>query len=64
MTGSELKQMRDKAGMTQSQLASLLGYMVKGEPNKSQIARFENNHQRINPRIEAAIRLYLQEGEK
>ena len=59
MKGSELRQMRHKAGMTQTELASLLGYQIKGKPNKSQIARFENDHQQINPRIEAAIRFYL-----
>ena len=61
MEGKELKMLRIKAGMTQSDLAKLLGYTSKGEPNRSQIARFENGHAPINPRIEAALRLYLGE---
>lgn len=60
MNGSDLRQMRQKAGMTQKQVAELMGYTSKGEPNKSMIARLENGHAQINPRVEAALRMYLE----
>lgn len=60
MTGQELKQLRLDAGMTQKQVAELMGYTSKGEPNKSMIARLENGYAKINPRVEAALRLYLE----
>lgn len=60
MNGSDLRQMRQKAGMTQKQVAELMGYTSKGEPNKSMIARLENGHAKINPRVEAALRMYLE----
>lgn len=60
MTGQELRQLRLDAGMTQKQVAELMGYTSKGEPNKSMIARLENGYANINPRVEAALRLYLE----
>jgi transcriptional regulator with XRE-family HTH domain len=59
MTGQELRELRSDAGMTQRQVAELVGYTTKGEPNKSMIARFENGHAKINPRVEAALRFAL-----
>ena len=52
MNGVELKKLRTEAGMTQSELAEGLGYFSKGKPNRSIVARWENNHQSINSRIE------------
>lgn len=60
MTGQELRELRLKSGMTQKQVAELMGYTSKGEPNKSMIARLENGHAQINPRVEAALRMYLE----
>ncbi len=59
MTGEELKELRLKSGMTQKQVAELMGYTSKGEPNKSMIARLENGYAKINPRVEVALRTYL-----
>lgn len=61
MTGIELRRLREKADMSQKDLALLLGYTVKGEPNRSQISRFENGHAKINQRVEAALMFYLSE---
>ena len=51
MDGQELQQKRKEAGVTQLELAKYLGYTINGEPNRSMIARFENGHAKINPRI-------------
>ena len=59
MTGQELKQLRNQYGVTQVELAQYLGYTSKGEPNRSMIARFENNHAVINPRISNLIQNYF-----
>lgn len=55
MTGEQLKKMRLKLGYTQDQMAEKLGYFSKGKPNRSMIARFENNHAKINSRIASLI---------
>ena len=60
MTGQELKELRNDAGMTQRQVAELVGYTSKGQPNKSMIARLENGYAKINPRVEAVLRFALQ----
>lgn len=59
MTGEELRKLRTDAGLTQAELARQLGYTVKGEPNKSQISRFECGYVKINQRIAAAIQHVL-----
>ena len=59
ITGEELAKLRHTHGFTQSQLAEYLGYTVKGKPNKSMIARFENNHASINSRIGLLIKTYF-----
>ena len=41
MTGEELKQLRIKHGVSQAELATALGYMTKGEANRSVISRWE-----------------------
>lgn len=62
MTGEELRQLRTQAGMTQAELAKRMGYLVKGEPNRAAISRFENGYDKINQRIEALLRIYLEQG--
>ena len=59
ITGEKLAKLRQSHGVTQSQLAEYLGYTVKGKPNKSMIARFENNHAPINPRVSLLIETYF-----
>ena len=59
MNGDELKVLREKAGLSQSQLAEKLGYFSKGKPNRSMIARFENGHASINFRISILIKNIL-----
>lgn len=59
ITGEQLAKLRQSHGVTQSQLAEYLGYTVKGKPNKSMIARFENNHAPINPRVSLLIETYF-----
>ncbi len=61
MNGFELKKLRTEAGMTQAELAEGLGYFSKGKPNRSIVARWENNHQAINSRIEKAIIVTINE---
>jgi|TARA_R100000084_G_C4577538_1_gene112223 transcriptional regulator with XRE-family HTH domain len=57
MNGEQLKELRLKNNMTQKDVAKKLGYFLdNGEPNRSQIARFENDHAPINKRVELAIR--------
>lgn len=62
MNGLELKKLRTEAGMTQAELAEGLGYFSKGKPNRSIVARWENNHQSINSRIEKAIIVTINEN--
>lgn len=59
MDGKELRKLRNQAGMTQSELASRMGYFTKGKPNRSMISRFENGFAKINPRVEAALLMFL-----
>jgi len=60
MTGDELKKSRLNAGMTQEQLAYELGFLDKeGAGNRSQIARYERGHQKINKRMEVATKGYF-----
>tara|TARA_R100001510_G_C7610120_1_gene173946 strand:- start:495 stop:689 length:195 start_codon:yes stop_codon:yes gene_type:complete len=60
MSGEELKDLRAKHQVSQQELAIFLGYTVKGQPNRSQIARFENGYAKINPRIAMLINLYME----
>lgn len=59
MDGQELQQKRKEAGVTQLELAKYLGYTINGEPNRSMIARFENGHAKINPRIAMLIESFF-----
>tara|TARA_R110000822_G_scaffold63631_2_gene156225 strand:+ start:2411 stop:2800 length:390 start_codon:yes stop_codon:yes gene_type:complete len=56
MQGSYLKKLRLDAGMTQKDMASKLGYLVHGEPNRSHIARIEGGHQKVTPRLVLAVK--------
>ena len=60
MTPSELKELRKTHQVTQMELAEFLDYKVNGVPNRSMIARFENGHAKINPRISQLCRLYFE----
>ena len=60
LSGDDLKDLRTKHGVTQVELAEFLQYTVNGEPNRSQIARFENGYAKINPRISQLCRLYFE----
>ena len=60
MEAQELKQLRAKYNVTQSDLAKYLGYTVNGLPNRSMIARFENGHAPINPRIGLLLENYFE----
>lgn len=59
MNSKKLKSLRSLHGVTQSQVASYLGYTVNGAPNRSMIARFENGHAPINPRVALALDAYF-----
>ena len=59
----KLKQLRAKHSVTQSDLAKYLGYTVNGLPNRSMIARFENGHAPINPRIGLLLENYFEKME-
>ena len=61
MTGQELVHLRKKYGVTQLQVAEYLGYVSKGKPNRSMIARFECGHAPINMRISKAIESFFKE---
>lgn len=56
MQGSYLKKLRLDAEMTQKDMASKLGYLVHGEPNRSHIARIEGGHQKVTPRLVLAVK--------
>ena len=60
MEAQELKQLRAKYNVTQSDLAKYLGYTVNGLPNRSMIARVENGHAPINPRIGLLLESYFE----
>jgi len=51
ITGKQLKRLRKRHGLSQTDIARYLEYDNDGKPNRSQISRFENGHTTINPRI-------------
>lgn len=61
MNGDDLRKLRTSNKVTQSELAKYLGYLSNGEPNRSMIARLENNHAKINPRIEKLINIFFKD---
>jgi len=63
MTGQELQQLRAKYGVSQTEVASYLGYAVNGKPNRSMIARFENDFAKINHRVSLALVSYFEQLE-
>lgn len=63
MQGSYLKKLRLNAGMTQKDMASKLGYLVNGQPNRSHIARIEGGHQKVTPRLLLAVKYVCEKVE-
>ena len=61
MTGNDLKKLRAKHQKSQTDVAKYLGYEVNGKPNRSMLARFENGHAKINPRISLLLEGYFKE---
>ena len=59
MTGKQLQELRAKHNVSQTTLAQYLGYRVNGKPNRSMIARFENEHAPINTRIAMLLAAYF-----
>jgi transcriptional regulator with XRE-family HTH domain len=59
MTGTKLKELRALHGVSQTDVAQYLGYMVKGKPNRSMIARFENEYAPINTRVSMLLDSYF-----
>ena len=47
----------------EEELAEYLGYYSNGKPNRSMIARFENGHAKINPRVALSIYGYFEKVE-
>jgi len=61
MDGTELKKKRAEHQVSQTDVAKYLGYEVNGKPNRSMIARFENGHANINPRISLLLESYFKD---
>ena len=59
MDGTKLQRLREKHGVSQTDVAKYLGYEVKGKPNRSMIARFENGYSNITPRIQMLLQNYF-----
>ena len=59
MTGQKLKELRALHGVSQRDVAEFLGYTVKGKPNRSMTARFENEFAPINPRVSMLLDTYF-----
>ena len=60
MTPKRLASLREVYGVTQAEVASYLGYTIKGIPNRSMISRFEKGHASINPRISMLLTSYFE----
>lgn len=60
--GQALRDLRKKAGVSQSDLAEFMGYFAKGVPNRSMISALERRTDALNPRHEKLARLYLEQG--
>lgn len=59
MKSEELKKLRKEYNVSQTDVARFLGYTVNGKPNRSMIARYENNYAKINPRIGLLLKHYF-----
>lgn len=59
MKAEELKKLRKEYNVSQTDVARFLGYEVNGKPNRSMIARYENNYAKINPRIGLLLKHYF-----
>jgi len=59
LTGKELQRLRASCGVSQTDVAKYLGYTVKGKPNRSMVARFENEHAQINSRVSMLLDAYF-----
>ena len=59
--GAALRALREKAGVTQSELAESMGYFAKGVPNRSMISALERKENAINPRQERLAKNYIQD---
>lgn len=59
--GQALRELRKKAGVSQSDLADFMGYYAKGVPNRSMISALERRTDALNPRHEKLARLYLEQ---
>tara|TARA_R100000655_G_C2930174_1_gene183892 strand:+ start:458 stop:670 length:213 start_codon:yes stop_codon:yes gene_type:complete len=60
MTPKRLQALREVHGVSQREVAEWLGYSVNGKPNRSMIARFENGHAKINPRISMLLNNFFE----
>ena len=61
MTGPQLRKLRAKHKVSQTDVARFLGYDYAGKPNRSMIARFECGFAPINPRISKLLRYYFEQ---
>lgn len=59
LTGGQVKNMRENAGVSQAKLAAFLGYYTKGEPNRSMVCQIEQGLVKIRPPLDTAIREFF-----
>jgi len=59
--GQALRELREDAGVTQSDLADFMGYYTKGVPNRSMISALERRTDALNPRHERLAKIYLEQ---
>lgn len=64
LTGKQLQKLRASCGVSQTDVARFLGYTVKGKPNRSMVARFENEHAQINSRVSMLLDTYFDKLKK
>jgi len=64
MDGQALKELRKETNTTQLEVAKFLDYTVKGKPNRSMIARFENGHAKINSRLAILLKMFFSDKKK
>jgi len=60
MQGSYIRKLRTSVGLSQKELAEKLGYMSKGVPNRSHIARIEGGHQKVTERLILAVKYVVE----